>query len=64
MANSASEDVSSLQKSYKVTRKELPVSCPLPNAPLWNLHPRVFLALSADGKTRCPYCGAEYVLGD
>lgn len=42
--------------------KDLPLHCPTPDIPLWNQHPRVFLAFDQEGKAKCPYCGAEYVL--
>jgi uncharacterized Zn-finger protein len=52
------------QKQYEVSRKDLPLHCPMPNMSLWNSHPRVFLSIeeAADGKIKCPYCGADYVL--
>ena len=28
---------------YEVTMADLPLHCPLPTAPLWARHPRVFL---------------------
>jgi uncharacterized Zn-finger protein len=31
---------------------------------LWNSHPRVYLAIEATGKAKCPYCGADYILRD
>ena len=49
--------------------ENLPLRCPLPDAPAWNQHPRVYIAIeearpAADGcrHARCPYCGTEYVL--
>jgi uncharacterized Zn-finger protein len=53
-------------KPITVTRRDLPLSCPLPDAPVWNMHPRIYLAIG-DEPTReliCPYCGAHYVLTD
>ncbi|MBK6333948.1 MAG: zinc-finger domain-containing protein [Thermomonas sp.] len=50
---------------HPVRRADLPLSCPLPSAALWNAHPRVFLPIEADGgSSQCPYCGATYVLVD
>ncbi|MBX6318670.1 zinc-finger domain-containing protein [Pigmentiphaga sp.] len=46
----------------EVDAAELPLSCPRPNAPLWNMHPRVFLDIATTGHAKCPYCGAEYRL--
>jgi uncharacterized Zn-finger protein len=48
-------------KQVEVTDKLLPLHCPLPGAPLWSRHPRVFLDVVADGEVRCPYCGTMYV---
>ena len=43
-----------------VTEKDLPLHCPMPNAPLWSMHPRVFLDIADLRELRCPYCGALY----
>ena len=45
-----------------VTRKDLPLCCPLPEDQVWNMHPRVYLAIEDDpnGDATCPYCGAHY----
>lgn len=48
----------------EVTRKDLPLHCPLPGTSLWNSHPRVFLPIEKTGSAVCPYCGTEYVLRD
>lgn len=49
-----------------VTRKDLPLSCPMPDAEVWNMHPRVYLPIEDDPKheATCPYCGARYKLRD
>lgn len=52
------------QQQYRVTRAELPLSCPSPAMALWNSHPRVFLPVEKTGFAKCPYCGAEYTLVD
>ena len=52
------------QKTYEVSRADLPVSCPLPEMTLWNSHPKVYLPLETTGKAKCPYCGADFVLVD
>jgi len=49
---------------YEVTRADLPLHCPMESMSLWNSHPRVYLAIEATGKVKCPYCGADYVLKD
>lgn len=52
------------ENRYTVTRRQLPLHCPLPEMSLWNSHPRVFLPVEATGKAKCPYCGADYTLVD
>jgi len=52
------------QDLYKVSRKDLPLSCPLPDMSLWNSHPRVYLPIEKTGRAKCPYCGADFVLED
>lgn len=49
---------------YEVTRADLPLHCPMESMSLWNSHPRVYLAVEATGQSKCPYCGAVYVLKD
>lgn len=51
------------ENRYEVTRANLPLSCPMPAMSLWNSHPKVYLPIEEqDGKAKCPYCGADYVL--
>lgn len=52
------------QNRYQVSPEDLPIHCPLPDTSLWNSHPRVYVALDADGFGKCIYCGAEYQLVD
>lgn len=50
---------------HEVHRADLPLSCPLPSMAVWNEHPRVYLPIEAEGgESKCPYCGAMYVLVD
>lgn len=56
--------VPNAQRSYRVTRADLPLHCPMDNMRLWDSHPRVYLPIEATGKAKCPYCGADYVLVD
>jgi uncharacterized Zn-finger protein len=55
---------SNTETRYEVTRKDLPLHCPMRGTTLWNSHPRVFLPVEETGEQRCPYCGALYVLKD
>ncbi|MFA5487809.1 MAG: zinc-finger domain-containing protein [Candidimonas sp.] len=47
-----------------VQAEDLPVYCPGPNAPLWSMHPRVFIEVAKTGTALCPYCGTRYQLKD
>ncbi|HWA39789.1 MAG TPA: zinc-finger domain-containing protein [Burkholderiales bacterium] len=48
------------QKEVAVTEKDLPLHCPMPGAPLWARHPRVFLDVVQGRQALCPYCGTKY----
>ena len=52
------------ENRYEVTKADLPLHCPMPGMSLWNSHPRVFLEIEENGKVKCPYCGADYILID
>ncbi|MCU7914676.1 MAG: zinc-finger domain-containing protein [Candidatus Thiodiazotropha sp. (ex Gloverina cf. vestifex)] len=52
------------QEILKVTRNDLPLSCPRPGDALSELHPRVYLPIEKSGTPTCPYCGARYQLTD
>ncbi len=47
-------------RQIDVTEKDLPLHCPLPDAPLWSRHPRVFLDVARTGEALCPYCGTKF----
>jgi len=66
MSNTASTPAqpASAARRHRVSRSELPLSCPTPAMSLWNSHPRVYLPIEATGSTTCPYCGAQYDLID
>jgi len=50
------------QEIIEVGAEDLPVFCPGPHAPIWSMHPRVFLDVARTGSATCPYCGAQYRL--
>lgn len=52
------------QAVIEVTKDELPMHCPAPNADLWNSHPRVFIPLEDTPEASCSYCGTVYKLVD
>ena len=54
MADASKEEVA-------VTEKDLPLHCPMADAPLWSRHPRVFLDVAKAGHAMCPYCGTRFV---
>jgi uncharacterized Zn-finger protein len=51
----------SKEREVTVTEKDLPLHCPMPDAPLWARHPRVFLDVPHEREALCPYCGTKYV---
>ena len=58
--DSNSRDLS--REMHFISKKDLPLSCPLPSANQWNAHPHVFLTLDVEGKATCPYCSTVYIL--
>jgi uncharacterized Zn-finger protein len=52
------------EQVVRVSREQLPLSCPLPEDSLWNMHPRVFLPIEKTGEAVCPYCSTRYILQD
>ncbi len=52
------------QRLVRVTRDQLPLSCPPRGEEVWNLHPRVYLPVAKTGEAVCPYCSTRYVLED
>lgn len=48
-------------REIEVTAKDLPLHCPMPGAPLWARHPRVFLDVAKTGEAYCPYCGTRFL---
>jgi uncharacterized Zn-finger protein len=50
------------EKEHRVTAKDLPLSCPMPDMEEWSMHPRVFLPIEQQKKATCPYCGKKYIL--
>jgi len=47
-------------REVDVVDKDLPLHCPMPGAPLWARHPRVFLDVVKTGHALCPYCGTKF----
>ncbi len=62
MAQATAKSSDQGQRTVKVSRKDLPLSCPRPDQEAWNMHPKVFLPIAKTGEEVCPYCGARYVL--
>ena len=48
-------------RAVEVRASDLPLHCPPPDAPLWRMHPRVYLDVAKAGEVLCPYCGTRYV---
>ena len=53
-------------KHIEITKKDLPLRCPMPDMVSWNSHPRVFLEIEkeANHEIICPYCSTKYILKD
>jgi len=64
MADDLDAKQANTKLTYKVTHKDLPLSCPMPDMRLWDAHPRVYLPIEKTGTAVCPYCEAEYILTD
>ncbi|MGB3288504.1 MAG: zinc-finger domain-containing protein [Burkholderiaceae bacterium] len=47
-----------------IEASDLPLYCPGPKAPLWSMHPRIYIEVVKTGKAICQYCGASYQLKD
>lgn len=60
--SSTSEKIAQHGETVYVAAKDLPVYCPGPNAPLWSMHPRVYIEIVQTGGAICPYCGTNYQL--
>ena len=45
-----------------ISASDLPLYCPGPKAPLWSMHPRVYIESQKTGSAVCPYCSASYQL--
>jgi len=52
------------QSPVIVTAADLPLHCPGSKAPLWSMHPRVFLDIVDTGSVKCAYCSTEYKLAE
>lgn len=50
--------------AVKIGSADLPLSCPLPNMSVWNMHPKVYLDLDEDQQAKCPYCGTVYLFNE
>ena len=50
------------QTIVQVGASDLPLHCPGARAPLWSMHPRVYLDVAKTGSVSCPYCGTQYKL--
>lgn len=52
------------KKHIEVTKKDLPLCCPMPDMLHWNSHPRVFLQIEKEPnhEITCPYCSTKYKL--
>ena len=54
--------MSSEKQTITVSKKDLPVSCPQKGTPAWDMHPRVYIELTSEKGSDCPYCGNHFEL--
>ncbi len=54
--------MTSVKETIKVSKKDLPVSCPQKGTPARDMHPRVYIELNKSQVSDCPYCGAQFEL--
>ncbi|MBV6273046.1 zinc-finger domain-containing protein [Alcaligenaceae bacterium CGII-47] len=45
-----------------VGAEDLPLFCPGPKAPLWCMHPRIYIEVVKTGTAKCQYCSTLYQL--
>ncbi|HLU15612.1 MAG TPA: zinc-finger domain-containing protein [Burkholderiaceae bacterium] len=60
--SSAPDTATPRDEAIPVSASDLPLYCPSPKAPLWSMHPRVYIEIEKDGQAICPYCSAKYQL--
>jgi uncharacterized Zn-finger protein len=64
LTHATGKNIPNDKESYEISRKDLPLHCPLPEMSLWNSHPRVYLPIEETGMVKCPYCGTDFILKD
>lgn len=60
--SSTPDKIAQQGETVYVEAKDLPVFCPGPKAPLWSMHPRVYIEVVETGGAICPYCSTAYQL--
>jgi len=60
--SSASAPAAPQGDTVYIGAEDLPLFCPGPKAPLWSMHPRVYIEVVKTGKAICPYCSTSYQL--
>lgn len=60
--SSTPEKRSSTEDVIYLEAGDLPLYCPGPKAPLWSMHPRVYIEAVKTGQAICPYCSTRYQL--
>jgi uncharacterized Zn-finger protein len=61
-SSSGNQEPDLTAQTVEVTGADLPLHCPGSKAPIWSMHPRVFLDVTKTGEVLCPYCGTHYKL--
>ncbi|HLR78181.1 MAG TPA: zinc-finger domain-containing protein [Burkholderiaceae bacterium] len=60
--SSAPDTATPRDEIIPINGTDLPLYCPGPKAPLWSMHPRVYIEIEKQGVAICPYCSAKYQL--
>ena len=60
----AAKAVPNAQKSYEVSRAELPVSCPMPDMAVWNSHPEGLFAHRSHRQGQVPVLRGGFRAGE
>lgn len=61
MVNAGSK---AIRVEVKIKPSMIPLSCPMPNMSLWDMHPKVYLPFNEHNLAVCPYCDTYYVVAD
>lgn len=59
---SSAPETSQEQDIIYLEARDIPLYCPGPKAPLWSMHPRIYIEVVKNKVAKCQYCSARYAL--